>query len=127
MDLKCLDICVFLPNTRKKSTFKKQMCSLQVLNQKHCSEIRLNNFFSYLVVQRGHVVHTVSLNIHDVCFFLKERHCMPTKINWQNYFFYYILQLIILESRQNYHLNSIIVSILRDNSLLDFSMNDTLV
>jgi len=32
-------------------------------------------------------VHTVSLNIHDICCFLKERPCMPTKSNGQNYFF----------------------------------------
>jgi len=47
MDLKFLAICVFLPNTRKKLTVNKQMCSLQVLNPKHCSEIRYNNFVFY--------------------------------------------------------------------------------
>jgi predicted LPLAT superfamily acyltransferase len=80
-----LVFCIFIPDTRIKLKVKTQMCSLQVLNQKHFSEIRVNNFFTYLVVQRGHMVHTVSLNIHNICFLL-ERHCMPTKSNWQNYF-----------------------------------------
>ena len=49
-------------------------------------------------------MHTVSLNICDYVFSLKgEDIVCPQKVTGKIIFFYYILQLIILESRQNYH------------------------
>jgi hypothetical protein len=126
MDLKCLAICIFILNTRKKLTVKRHVFSFS-----HESETllrnRFNSFFYLVMFREDTLCIQYFLNIHKMCCFLKKRDFMPTQSNWQNDCFIVSCSLPFWKADKMISLNSIIVSIFRDYSSFDFSVNNIFV